>query len=234
VGAARAGDGEALTRLLGEYLPLVYNVVGRALHGHADVDDVVQETMLRVVLRLADLRDPDSFRSWVMAIADRQIRDRARALGAAGPRCLPIEAARQAADPADDFADEAADRLSRSAQREDLLAAARALSAEEREVLWLWWQELYGRMTRAQIAAALSVSPQYAAVRVQRVRAKLMLALTVVRAWRAAPRCPQLASAAPGRNGCSDPLAFRLLSRHVRGCATCSAAGVALDPLERH
>jgi len=233
VEAARAGDREALERLLGEYLPLVYNVVGRALHGHADVDDVVQETMLRVVRRLPELRDPDSFRSWVMAITIRQIQDRARAAGATRPRHLPIEAAAEAADPADDFADEAAGRLSMSAQREDLLAATDWLTADERQVLSLWWQELYGRLTRPQIAAALSVSPQHAAVRIQRMKAKLLLALTVVRAWRAAPRCPHLASAAPGWNGRADANVFRQLTRHVRGCPTCSAAGAVLDPVER-
>jgi RNA polymerase sigma factor (sigma-70 family) len=233
VEAARAGDREALERLLGEYLPLVYNVVGRALHGHADVDDVVQETMLRVVRRLPELRDPASFRSWAMAITIRQIQDRARAAGAARPRYLPIEAAAEEADPADDFADEAADRLSMSAQREDLLAAADWLTAEERRVLSLWWQELYGRLTRPQIAAALSVSPQHAAVRIQRMKAKLVLALAVVRARRAVPRCPHLAAVVPGWNGRADARVFRQLARHVRGCPTCGAAGAVLDPTER-
>ncbi|NEE18040.1 RNA polymerase, partial [Streptomyces sp. SID7499] len=44
--AARQGDRAAGERLAAQYLPLVYNVVGRALNGHPDVDDVVQETML--------------------------------------------------------------------------------------------------------------------------------------------------------------------------------------------
>ncbi|WP_244205806.1 sigma factor, partial [Streptomyces bobili] len=35
-------------------------------------------TMLRAVDHLGSLRDPDSFRSWLVAIAMRQIRDRAR------------------------------------------------------------------------------------------------------------------------------------------------------------
>jgi DNA-directed RNA polymerase specialized sigma24 family protein len=50
--AAQDGDPRAVDRLVAEYLPLVYNVVGRALDGHADVDDVVQETMLRCVTGL--------------------------------------------------------------------------------------------------------------------------------------------------------------------------------------
>ena len=37
VRAAQAGDREALAEVLAAYLPVVYNVVGRALHGHADV-----------------------------------------------------------------------------------------------------------------------------------------------------------------------------------------------------
>jgi DNA-directed RNA polymerase specialized sigma24 family protein len=43
--AAQEGDEEALENLLSEYLPLIYNIVGRGLNGHADVDDVVQEAV---------------------------------------------------------------------------------------------------------------------------------------------------------------------------------------------
>src|ERR1039457_4291790 len=73
--AAQEGDEEALENLLSEYLPLIYNIVGRGLNGHADVDDVVQETMLRVVRSVRDLRDPEAFRSWLVAVAIRQMHD---------------------------------------------------------------------------------------------------------------------------------------------------------------
>ena len=62
--AARAGDPAAVDRLVAGYLPLVYTIVGRALDGHADSDDVVQDVMLRVLRNLGDLRDPEAFRSW--------------------------------------------------------------------------------------------------------------------------------------------------------------------------
>ena len=81
--AAQAGDSEALDSLLSSYLPLIYNIVGRGLSGHADVDDVVQETMLRAVRGLGDLRDPAAFRSWLVAVAIRQMRDHYRARQAA-------------------------------------------------------------------------------------------------------------------------------------------------------
>src|ERR1700733_10466833 len=70
--AAQSGDRGALNALAAAYLPLVYNIVGRAMNGHPDVDDVVQETMLRALRGIGDLRDPAAFRSWLVAIAMRQ------------------------------------------------------------------------------------------------------------------------------------------------------------------
>src|SRR5437667_12500204 len=78
VTAAQSGDARALDELISDCLPLVYNLAGRALGGHADVDDVVQETMLRVVDRLNTLRDPESFRPWLISITLRQIQQRWR------------------------------------------------------------------------------------------------------------------------------------------------------------
>lgn len=87
VEAAREGDRKALDTLIAECLPLVYNVVGRAVDRHEDVDDVIQETMLRIVSGLVGpggldgpdgLRDPAGFRSWLVAVAMRHVRDRPR------------------------------------------------------------------------------------------------------------------------------------------------------------
>ncbi|MGW3725558.1 RNA polymerase sigma factor, partial [Streptomyces sp. NPDC000851] len=110
IAAAQAGDRHALDELVEGWLPLVYNVVGRALNGHADVDDVVQETMLRAVDNLGSLRDPDSFRSWLVAIAMRQIRDRAR-------RKQPAHLDESAAHEATVFADLTVLRLQWEGQR---------------------------------------------------------------------------------------------------------------------
>jgi RNA polymerase sigma factor (sigma-70 family) len=98
--AAQAGDETALDSLVSGYLPLIYNIVGRALRGHADTDDVVQETMLRVVRGLAGLRDPAAFRSWLVAVAIRQVRDYR------GRPAVPVDGLRpDLADPAADFVD---------------------------------------------------------------------------------------------------------------------------------
>jgi len=84
--AAQRGDRAALDALLAQYLPLLYNIVGRALNGHADVDDVVQETMLRAVRSIRDVRDPAAFRSWLVAVAVRKIRE---VLGPTDPAKAP-------------------------------------------------------------------------------------------------------------------------------------------------
>ncbi|MEV4518340.1 alpha-L-arabinofuranosidase, partial [Dactylosporangium sp. NPDC049525] len=50
--AAQAGDRRAMDELVAGGLPLAYTIVRRALDGHPDTDDVVQDTMLRAVRQL--------------------------------------------------------------------------------------------------------------------------------------------------------------------------------------
>src|SRR5690348_11002839 len=71
--AAQAGDHHALDELVATSLPLVYTIVRRALGGHPDADDVVQDIMLRVIRRLPALHSPESLRPWLAAIAVHQI-----------------------------------------------------------------------------------------------------------------------------------------------------------------
>src|SRR3954452_21240489 len=101
---AQAGHTGALEELLAEHLPLVYNIIGRALAGHPDVDDVVQETMLRAIRGLPGLREPDRFRSWLVAIAYRQIQLYLRSRRVSRLRRAPEPV--ELAEP--DFADDAA------------------------------------------------------------------------------------------------------------------------------
>jgi RNA polymerase sigma factor (sigma-70 family) len=232
VEAARAGDEAALAALLREYLPLVYNVVGRALHGHSDVDDVVQETMLRVVQRLPELRDPERFRSWVIAIAIRQVHEHGRDRNASLNRHRPLEAA-DAPDPSADVVTPTLARLEVSALRRDLLDAGRWLGDEDRRLLALWWQESAGLLNRAEVAQSLSLSPPHTAVRIQRMKANLELARKVLRAFQARPRCTGLAEAARGWDGAADPRWLRRLGRHVRGCEQCQRAATPHAPPEK-
>ncbi|MGW6447351.1 sigma-70 family RNA polymerase sigma factor [Lentzea sp. NPDC055074] len=227
--AARDGDQRALDDLVSGYLPLVYNIVGHALGGHPDTDDVVQETMLRAVHGLPGLRDPAGFRSWLVVIAMNQIRLRHRdhqRVPVTGP--VPEDVA----DPGADFVDLTIMRLQLSGQRREVVAATRWLSEDERELLSLWWLEAAGRLTRTEVANALELTPQHTAVRVQRVKAQLDAARVVVRTLERTSRCPELAYVVAEWDGVPSPLWRKRIARHSRDCVQCSRCGQDLASVE--
>ncbi|KMS68854.1 RNA polymerase [Streptomyces viridochromogenes] len=227
--AARGGDPEAQDALVSAYLPLVYNVVGRALNGSVDVDDVVQDTMLRALDALGALRTPESFRSWLVAIAMNQVRahwhDRQSAPGA-------VEEAEELADPGADFVDLTMVQLQLSGQRRETARATRWLEPDDRGLLSLWWLECAGELTRTEVAEALELSPQHTAVRVQRMKAQLEAARVVVRALDARPRCGELQGALASWDGRPSALWRKRIARHARGCGHCSGLWSGLMPAE--
>ena len=227
--AAQAGDQRALDELVAGYLPLVYNVVGRALAGHGDVDDVVQETMLRVVDALGTLRDPASFRSWLVAIAVRQVHEHGRR-AARRPAAEPPP---DLADPGADFVDLTLLRLELSGQRREVAEATRWLDERDRDLLSLWWLEAAGELTRAELAAALGITTGHAAVRVQRVKAALAAGRAVVRALRAEPRCAELDLLLRGWDGRPAAAWRKRIARHTRDCDRCAPAWHDHVPVER-
>jgi RNA polymerase sigma factor (sigma-70 family) len=227
--AARAGDPVAVDRLVAGYLPLVYTIVGRALEGHADVDDVVQDVMLRVLRNLGDLRDPEAFRSWLVAITVRQVRERFRARRGA-PEALVHEDVR---DPGADFTDLAITRLELSGQRRETAEATRWLDEDNRELLSLWWLEASGELTRDEIVEATEVTRQHAAVRIQRMKGQLETARVVVRSLVATPPCPDLQVLTAEWDGRPSPLWRKRIARHTRECRYCSPAWNGLVAAER-
>ncbi|UQA97034.1 sigma-70 family RNA polymerase sigma factor [Streptomyces halobius] len=230
VAAARNGDEQARERLIAEYLPLVYNVVGRALDGHVDVDDVVQETMLRMLDGLGDLRDPAAFRSWLVAITMNQVRRRWADHGRS--RAVGLDQALDVADPGADFVDTTIWRLRLSGQRREAAEATRWLNADDRELLSLWWLEAAGEIARSELAAALDITPRHAAVRVQRVKEQLETGRLVVRALAATPRCPGLETLIGPWDEVPSALWRKRIARHIRNCRTCSRHSSDMLPTE--
>ncbi len=231
VRAAQDGDEHALGQLVAAHLPIVYNVIGRALNGHADVDDLVQETMIQVVRGLPGLREPERFRSWTVAIAYRQIQMHHR--GATRRNQRAREVPEELADPGGDFVERSITGLMLTGQRRELAEATRWLAEGERHLLALWWHEAAGELSRAELAAALGLRPTHAAVRIQRMRAQLDAARGIVRALHATPRCPELAELLKAWHGEADALWRKRLTRHVRGCRRCAALGADLLAPER-
>ncbi|MFJ4770571.1 sigma-70 family RNA polymerase sigma factor [Streptomyces uncialis] len=231
--AAQRGDRAARDRLAAAYLPLVYNVVGRALDGHADVDDVVQETMLRALGGLSGLREPERFRSWLVAIAMNQVRRRWTA--ADRRRTASLQEIGEGGHPAAavaDFTELTILRLRLSGQRREVAEATRWLDPDDRDVLSLWWLEAAGELTRGDLSAALGLPRRHVSVRVQRVKAQLDIGRAVVRALAAAHPCPGLTGLTATWDGRPGPLWRKRIARHTRGCPDCADRSADLLPVE--
>ncbi|TXS42039.1 sigma-70 family RNA polymerase sigma factor [Streptomyces sp. OR43] len=229
VNAARHGDVEAQEALAGAYLPLLYNIVGRALNASSDVDDVVQDTMLRALDGLNGLRAPESFRSWLVAIAMNRVR-------AHWQDCMTtpgaLEEAGEVADPGADFVDLTMVRLQLSGQRQETARATRWLEPDDRSLLSLWWLECAGELSRAEVAEALELSPQSTAVRVQRMKAQLETARVVVRALDAQPPCQDLRRTLTPWDGRPSALWRKRIARHARDCVRCAGMWRGMMPAE--
>ncbi len=232
--AARGGDRPALEALVAGYLPLVYTVVGRATERDLEVDDVVQDTMLRMLDGLPELRRPESLRPWVISIALSRLAEARRQAGRRRGRQSPIAPERlDPVDPASDFVGLSILQDALTREQREVAEATRWLDPDFRDLLSLWWLEQAGRLDRADLAEALNTSPAHVAVRVQRMRAQLDTARSVVRAVAAVPGCADLARVERGWDGQPGPLWRKRLARHVRGCPDCGPLSTRLVPPER-
>ncbi len=73
-----SGDADAFTDIVREWETRIFNLAWRYLGNREDAQDVVQDTFLSVFRSAKDLRDPDSFRTWIYRIALNQCRSRWR------------------------------------------------------------------------------------------------------------------------------------------------------------
>ncbi|BCJ46029.1 hypothetical protein GCM10010168_49770 [Actinoplanes ianthinogenes] len=233
VTAAQGGDRQALDELVATHLPLVYTIVGRALSGHADVDDVVQETMLRAVRDLPALRAPASFRAWLTSIAVRRVVEHRQWRRARSERTVVLDEALEVPDREPAVEDASLLRIDVSGQRREVAEAAAWLDPDDRLLLSLWWQETAGRMERAEIAQAVGISVAHVTVRIQRMREQLEVTRTLIAAFAAQPRCPGLVEAATKWDGKPASVWRKRFARHIRGCPACSGTGQGRIPAER-
>ncbi|MEU7907404.1 AbfB domain-containing protein [Actinoplanes sp. NPDC049118] len=233
VTAARAGDSGAMSELARRQLPFVYRLVWQAMPADPDIDDVVQDIMLRAFQQLPRLRDPESFRPWLAATAFRQIAaHRARANRSEG-QAAPLDEAVGLPDAAAEVEGPALLRADLATQRRQIGHATRWMGARERAVYSLWTLESVGDLARADTAKALGENVASAGVRVQRMREQLDLSRRIVAALEASPGCAELEGVIAGWD--SVPSAFwrKRIGRHVRSCPVCARATDDLVPVER-
>jgi RNA polymerase sigma-70 factor (ECF subfamily) len=108
VGAARGGSEEALTALFRRHHRVAVAVASRLLRCRVDVDDAVAEAFANALEHLAALRQPDSFRAFLLACVRNAAHDRLRVSEPVDASALegrdragrPVEAAVEAADDA--------------------------------------------------------------------------------------------------------------------------------------
>ncbi|MEU8433884.1 sigma-70 family RNA polymerase sigma factor [Streptomyces sp. NPDC029216] len=230
--AAQAGDGRAREELIAAYLPLIYNIVRRAVSGHDDVDDVVQETLLRVVRDLPALRAPDSFRSWLVSITLRQIQTHWQRYRDFAGRTADIDEAVHIPDAGPEPEDATILRLHVSDERRQIAEAGRWLDPDHRVMLSLWWQERAGLLSREDMAAATDLTVAHVGVRLQRMREQLDLSRTIVAALETHPRCPQLGETVAGWDGLPTSVWRKRIARHTRDCPVCTATAAKRVPAE--
>lgn len=223
--AAERFDREAIAGLVSAYLPLTYNIVGRALNGHPAIDGVARETMISAVSGVRDPGDKGAFRALLLSASVRQVRH-ARRTGAT-PHRVPARPDRSA-EP--DFAQLTVQRLGLDGERREIAEAGRWLTEEDRLLLALWWEEATGRLHRAELSRALELSGAASADAVAHLVRQLETARLVGRALRRRPTCRGLAAAIAGWDGEPGPAWCGQLGAHVLYCPVCAPARGQLSP----
>jgi len=158
---AQGGDRAALALLVRHHVGSVRGCVLAVLGPTPELDDLVQESLLRGIEGLASLRDPERFGPWLRGIARHLAIDRIR-------RRPPAEARLDGvAEPA---APESAPPAVEGEEAAELWRSIAALSEPLREALHLF----YGaRLGYAEIGARLGITPAAVNRRLTRARQQL-------------------------------------------------------------
>lgn len=136
---AQSGDREAFDVLLRDIGPPLLRYVTRVTNDTALAEDVVQETLMAIVRKIAWLSDASLFRPWAYRIASREA---FRALRRRGRVEEPVDDVAIDAEPPDPW------------QRERLLASLASLSPASRAVITLHYLE---EMPLSEVAAVLDL-----------------------------------------------------------------------------
>jgi RNA polymerase sigma factor (sigma-70 family) len=206
---ALAGDADAFALLYRRHVGAVHRVVAASVHDRETAADLTQDVFASAIEALPSLREPERFRSWVLAIARNCVIDHARV----PVRARPFDDT-EAAEPVDLAAEP--DELAEMANLvERVRGCVGGLSARDATVLALVTQLGY---SPNEVAAALGITPGAAKVVLHRARHRLRsaIALTLLAE-------NQGASCGVFR----DEYAQGRLSRagaHVASCPVCRAA----------
>jgi RNA polymerase sigma-70 factor (ECF subfamily) len=168
VARARCGDGAAFHALYDRHARAVATVVASRLGDPDDRADAVQETFIKAWQKLDTLRDAAQFVPWLYAIA----RNSATSIGRRRGRRAETELDERIAHPV--VAEHPEDLVEAAEMLEAVSTAGALLSARDATVLSMVVNFGFGP---AEIAVALGVTENNAAVILHRARARLRNAL---------------------------------------------------------
>jgi RNA polymerase sigma-70 factor (ECF subfamily) len=170
VSDALAGDPDAFAVLYRRHVAAVHRVVATSVHDREAAADLTQDVFARAIEALPSLREPDRFRSWVLAIARNCVIDHARA----PVRAQPFDNS-EVGEPVDVAAepDELAELASLVQRVQGCVAG---LSARDATVLALVTQLGY---SPNEVASALAITPGAAKVVLHRARHRLRSAIAL-------------------------------------------------------
>ncbi|MBV6702711.1 RNA polymerase [Kitasatospora aureofaciens] len=154
----------------------------------------------------------------------RAVRATSAAPGGDGPE--------KPARPTVDFVDLTVVRLELTGERREIAEATRWLGDSAWDVLALWWLEACGVIDRAELAEALDLSRQQAAVLLDRLTAGLASARVAQRALAAVPGCRELRALVEAWSGVPDPGWRERITDHASRCVACFRCSGALTPPE--
>jgi RNA polymerase sigma-70 factor (ECF subfamily) len=178
VALLRAGDGEAMSRLVEQWSPTMLRLARSFVDSAQSAEDVVQEAWLGMLSGLARFEGRSSLRTWTFTI----LVNRARTRGAREARTVPRSPLEDAAEEPTRawFSLAQRDNTPESAvlSREILLQLDRAISVlppRQRQVVTM--REISG-MSAEEVCAALGISAANQRVLLHRARVALRTALT--------------------------------------------------------
>jgi len=165
----QAGAFEALVE---RYQGLVKLVAFRHSGAEADADDAAQEAFVRAYFSLPTLKEPASFKSWLLRIASNVARDIARRRGRRPSVSLTVDENAETPLPFEGISDapSAPERLSRRELRLKIVEAIESLPEDYRQVAVLRYLE---DLSYREIAARSGLREDTLRKRIHRANAML-------------------------------------------------------------
>jgi RNA polymerase sigma factor (sigma-70 family) len=167
---ARSGNRDSMTRLAVLAWQRLYPFVFRKTRDHEQTQDMLQETMLAMILWLRSLKNVDSFWPWIHRVAESKVQDhfRSRRRGLTARVSALGDSEDTAEQPATDH--DVLRLLIRQESVERLFAAVRQLDSRDRDVVCL---RCFEQLSYLDIASLTGHSPQYVRMRFHRAKQRL-------------------------------------------------------------